>query len=115
MDSNTNIIASSITMSQGLNVSHFGSYSSKSAGVVYQAATDGVVVAYSSGSSQDTECFGYSGSTNSPPQVWYSSDRNNTGTSRGCGMSFPVAKGNYWETTFNTNGSTTINFVSLGN
>jgi len=90
----------------------FGAWVSKSNNTVYQAATDGFVIAYS-GMNWTRDIMGYTDSSN-PPTTMRIRSRLNTyhsGTSI-ASITMPVKKNDYWKL---TGDATTIYWIPLGN
>jgi hypothetical protein len=89
----------------------FGAWASKSANTVYQAATDGFVVA-TAGMYGDSDVFGYTDSSNPPTTLRAAF---NVAATVGYGsITMPVKKNDYWEITYNGS-SPTIYWLPLGN
>jgi hypothetical protein len=85
----------------------FGSWASKSNNTVYQAATDGFVVALNN--QYAGEIKGYTDGSNPPTtqRAWSSA---NNGGDTGRDITMPVRKGDYWKVT----GGTTIYWLPIG-
>jgi len=91
----------------------FGAWTSKSATTIYQAATDGFVVGYVSGSSNSTVLFtGYTDSSSTPSTARVeSTNYTAAGTVYGSFM-MPVRKNDYYELT--TTDTASIYFLPIG-
>lgn len=86
-----------------------GSWTSKSFATIYQAATDGFVLAYAF--SNGTLINGITDSSATPTTVRISSYSNNENV----GICFPVKKNDYYEVTMTGNTSPSMYFIPLGN
>jgi microcystin-dependent protein len=75
----------------------FGAWESKTTGTVYQALTDGFVVAMADGPSGSGYIYGYTDSSPAPSTaVMWSSDQ---WSDQKGGVTFPVRKNDYWKVT----------------
>jgi len=88
----------------------FGAWASKSTNTVYQAATDGFVLAGLTGDNMYVN--GLSDSFN-PPTTVRIQDQCYNASNKQAGITMPVRKNDYWEVT--TNGSTYVWWIPLGN
>ena len=95
----------------------FGAWSSYSPGTVYQAPTDGFVVAALFGNSAWGNIMGYTDSNNPPTTLRCaaSQDYQRTGADRNS-FTMPVRKGDYWlvNSSIGPNGSVSIYWMPLG-
>lgn len=80
---------------------HFGAWASKSNNTAYEAATDGIVCAFSTSTGTVT---GLTDGSNPPT----TERKRNEGIN--AGVDFPVRKGDYWKVT----GAETVNWLPIG-
>lgn len=89
----------------------FGAWATKAAGTTYQAATDGFVVGYFTGTSGDSKLLGYTDANSTPVTLvaydWPEPD------DRPCSFMFPVRKGDYWVVSVSS-GSAVVRWLPLG-
>jgi len=91
----------------------FGAWNnSYSSGSIYQAATDGFVVAYASTDTQDSDIVGYTDSSSNPSTVRI--EQYGGGGGSVSGFTMPVRKGDYWKVTYSQGGAPNINWMPLG-
>ena len=90
-----------------------GSWASKSDNTVYEAETDGFVVAYARIES-DENVKGYTDSSNPPTTVVQWSSGTFTHSERYTSIMFPVKKGDYWKTVIDGGNPEVIYWIPLG-
>lgn len=81
-----------------ISAEQFGAWTSKNNNTSYEAATDGFVVAYSTGANT-AEIKGYSDSSNPPTTLRAASTAYQSGYTQYAHIMFPVKKGDYYKTT----------------
>lgn len=93
-----------------------GSSTSKSFNIVYQAASDGFVVAYSERFGGWGAIYGYADSSNPPTAKIADNNGRADEEAQNVFICFPVKKGNYWKVSLGGNASpASITWVPLGN
>ena len=85
----------------------FGAWVSKSNNTVYQAATDGFVMAYGYG---DSTIYGYTDSSSSPTTLRIKDGQVSAAGWGNYGITMPVRKNDYWKVT----GASTVNWLPVG-
>lgn len=91
-----------------------GSASSKTAGTIYQAATDGIVCAFTNSTAATKTLTGYT-DANTPPTTILNQAHDVPDVSSQVAIMFPVRKNEYWQVTVAGAGATaTIFWIPLG-
>jgi len=91
----------------------FGSWATKVKNTVYEAASDGIVVAYGSGGSGTTDhMIGYTDGSNPPTTIRIVSGE---GAEQYLGFTMPVRKGDYWKvSTTGANCTFVVRWLPIG-
>ena len=87
----------------------FGSWASKSNNTSYEAASDGIVCAFSNAGNTKV-VQGYTDASNPPTTERIANKFNNASATGFAGITMPVKKGDYWKVT----GAATVYWIPLG-